>query len=943
MELAPTGRFRLSAAIQPMKIPSAFVVYSLIGASLGPGQEIITTVAGGRYVFPLSASGGPAISAPISDIRGVAVDSAGNVYASDASDSLVFKISPKGILTIVAGNGTTGFSGDGGPASLATLAGPSGLAVDAEGNLFIADSQNDRVRKVGKDGTISTVAGGADSSYTPSRGNEGPAKSAHLSGPVSVAVDPKGNLYIAEQGFHEVRVVDTTGIIHAFAGGQGIGFFGDGGPAIDALLFGPQGVAVDPKTGNVFIADTLNDRVRMVTPDGIINTVAGTGSQGYSGDGGPAPAANIASPAGLSVDSVGNVYFGVTGVDDSLNHMRKFTPGGAISSVGQGQGGSVVAADGSGDLFFGQDPYVREIDSNGNVLTIAGSGMAEYYGDGGPATLARLAEPQGVALDKSGSLYISDSFNDRIRKVAPDGTISTVAGSAQRGFAGDGGLGIDAQLFIPMGLAVDASGNLYIVDEGNHAIRKLTPDGIITTVAGTGQPGFTGEGGLAIQAQLNHPVGVAVDAGGTLYIADAWNFRVRAVAPDGTIRTVAGTGSTGFSGDGGPAKDAMLAGPSGVALDAAGNLYIVDSVVLEGISYSNQRIRKVDPKGVISTIVGTGWAGYTGDGGLAIDAELCFPQAIALDLAGNIYIMDAGNGALRMIDTAGVIRTIATGNMASGDYLKAGGGVAADAAGNAFFSEFLGNDVKEATPSFVPYLVTPAAYNAATLAAPGPGGLAPGSLVSLFGFNLASGTATAGSGSLPTTLLDTSVKIGGLAAPLLYVSANQVNLQIPLEARPGQTTLEVSRPSAGTVQTAVTLDSASPGIFRIREVALNQGAILTQDGDLAAYGAAPGLAARPANPGKYVSIYCTGLGDVTNRPAPGAPGLGGPPYSETLATPVVTIGGHQATVTFSGLTPNYAGLYQVNVQVPMDAAQDCCALVTISVGNASDTATMGVQ
>ena len=582
----------------------------------------------------------------------------------------------------------------------------------------------------------------------------------------------------------------------------------------------------------------------------------------------------------------------------------------------------------------------------GKVLTIAGSGSANYFGDGGPSLRAQISQPQGVAFDKSANLYISDGGNNLIRKVAPNGIITTVAGTAEIGFAGDGGLGTAAQLNSPKGLAIDSSGNLYIADQGNHAIRKLSPGGIITTVAGTGQAGYSGEGGPAKLAQLNHPVGIAVDANGTLYIADAWNFRVRAVGPDGNIRAIAGTGVTGFSGDGGLAKDAMLAGPSGVAVDSAGNLFITDSVVLEGIDYSNQRIRKVDSKGVISTIAGIGYPGYSGDGGLAISARLCYPEAIALDSSGNVYILDAGNQALRMIDTAGIIKTIALGNMGSGDYLKAGGGVVVDASGNMFFSEFLGNDVKKVTPSFVPFLVSPAAYNAATLEPPDWGGLAPGSLVSLVGFNLASGVTSAGTGSLPTTLLDTSVKIAGLAAPLLYVSPTQVNLQIPFEAPGENVTVELSRPSAGTVSAVVPLGSVSPGIFRLDSyrAILNQGAILTQDGKLAAAGSSvPGLAYRLAKPGEYVSIYCTGLGDVTNRPPSGAPARAGPPYSETLETPVVTIEGLRTTVSFSGLAPNLVGVYQVNVQVPEEATPDGLAPVTISIGGSSDTVTMGIQ
>ena len=324
-----------------------------------------------------------------------------------------------------------------------------------------------------------------------------------------------------------------------------MGFSGDGGPATAARLnMSLGGVALD-SAGNLYIADLLNERIRKVSPVGTISTYAGNGGYGFWGDGGPATAAQLSLPHGVALDSAGNLY-----IADSNNHrIRKVTPGGTIS-------------------------------------TYAGTGTEGFSGDGGPATAAHLDRPDGVALDSAGNLYIADLGNSRIRKVTPGGTISTYAGNGGYGFWGDGGPATAAQLR-PRGMALDPAGNLYIADFGNSRVRKVTPGGTISTYAGTGTPGFAGDGGPATAAQLSFPQGVALDSAGNLYIADSNNNRIRKVTPGGTISTYAGTGLQGFSGDGGPAIDAQLWFPVGVALDSAGNLYIADQ--------ENQRIRKVTP------------------------------------------------------------------------------------------------------------------------------------------------------------------------------------------------------------------------------------------------------------------------------------------------------------------------------------------------------------
>ena len=338
------------------------------------------------------------------------------------------------------------------------------------------------------------------------------------------------------------------GTITTVAGtGEG-SFGGDGGPAVRSQLREPRGVAVDG-AGNLYIADSQNNRIRKVDSTGTITTVAGTGAFGFSGDGGPASEAQLYSPHSVTVDGAGNLY-----IADSGNHR------------------------------------IRKVDSRGTITTVAGTGFGFSSGDGGPAVEARLSYPEGVALDGAGNLYIADSGNSRIRKVDSRGTITTIAGTGERGFSGDGGPAVRSQLYFPSGVAVDGAGNLYIGDLYNNRIRKVDSRGTITTIAGTGESGFSGDGGPAIAAQFNSPTGVALDGAGNLYIGDLYNHRIRKVDSRGTITTIAGKGvPPSFSGDGGPATEAHLYAPWGVAVDGAGNLYIADT--------SNNRIRKLIPGG----------------------------------------------------------------------------------------------------------------------------------------------------------------------------------------------------------------------------------------------------------------------------------------------------------------------------------------------------------
>ena len=330
-----------------------------------------------------------------------------------------------------------------------------------------------------------------------------------------------------------LTVVSPTSGIYTVAGTGAYGFSGDGGPATSAQLNSPSGVTVD-RTGNLFIADRGNHRIRKVSPEGVIVTVAGFANSGYSGDGGPATSARLSYPSGVAVDASGNLYIADTG-----SH------------------------------------HVRKVSAAGIITTVAGQGEEGYSGDGGPASSAQLRSPSGVAVDQSGNLFIADYGNDRIRKISIDGVITTIAGNGTSGYSGDGGPATGAQLSGPRRVALDASGNLYVADLGNNCIRKISPGGTITTVAGSGTSGYSGDGGPATSAKLNGPVSLTIDASGALFISDYSNFRIRKVSREGVITTVAGVGTYGSSGDGGPATSAQLA-PGGLVVDSLGNLYVAD-------------------------------------------------------------------------------------------------------------------------------------------------------------------------------------------------------------------------------------------------------------------------------------------------------------------------------------------------------------------------------
>ena len=824
-------------------------------------------------------------------------------------------------MALVAGNGTPGFSGDNGLATNAQLNYPNGVALDAAGDLYIADSGNHRVRKV-SNGVISTVAGGGSV-----LGDNGPATAAQLYYPTGVAVDTAGNLYIADSVHYRIRKV-SDGVIATVAGNGEYGYSGDNGPATSAQLATPTGVAVDTAS-NLYIADAYNNRIRKVS-SGVIATVAGTATQGYSGDNGPASSAQLNNPTGVAVDAAGSLYI----ADSNNNRVRRVT-GGLIATVAGG--GNVlgdngpatsaqlsdpygVAVDASGNLYIGDNANgrVRKV-ANGVITTVAGGIL---LGNNSPAVGSQMIHPLGVAVDSAGNLYIADSDNNLVRKVAK-GVMTTVAGNGTSGFSGDNGPATNAQLDLPQAVAVDSAGNLYIADGGNARVRKVS-GGVITTVAGGGLSCCTlGDNGPATSANLT-PQGVAVDSAGNLYIADSLNNRIRMVS-NGLITTVAGSGDNSFGGDGGPATSirAGLYNPEGVAVDAAGDLYIADTF--------NNEIRKVS-NGIITTVAGRLTFGVGCGNGSATSAALFYPQAVAVDAAGNLYIADTDDNCIRKV-SGGTITTLAgTGTQGfSGDNAPSilaqvdnPEGVAVDAAGNVYIADSYSDRVRILTPG------TPLGITA--------GGIVPndstvsviqsGSWISIFGTNLASKTSL-WNGDFPQSLEGTSVTIDNKSAYMWYVSPQQINLQVPDDATTGTVEVAVTTAS-GTAYSTVTLATYAPSFSLLGDGIHVAGEIATPDGS-GAYGGGTydlvgpsntfSYSTRPVKAGETLVLYGVGFGPTTPTVQAGQPYSGA---ARTNSPVTVTIGGVSASVSFAGVTE--AGLYQLNLTVPANTGSGDQAL-----------------
>ena len=512
-----------------------FLLGLLSGLRPCPGQVSYTiqTVAGSSLV----GDGASALNAQLSDAEGLGLDRQGNVYIADPANHRIRVVNRAGVIQTVAGIGFPGFSGDGGPAAQAQLNAPYSVAADAAGNVYIADLGNNRVRRVAPDGSISTIAGTGQAG---SSGDGGPALAAQLNAPRNLAVDGGGNLYISEFNGHRVRIVGADGAIHTFAGTGMSGALGSSGPAISGQLSYPAAIAFD-FTGTMYIADSGNSRILMVS-NGSMTTV-------------PLPGYTLSLPTGVASDGVGGIYIADSG---NKRILHRTGPGSIFAAAANLDSARDVAVDASSNLYIADAHRVRSISGSGIASVFAGDGTFGFRGDGGPATAAVLSGPSGVSLDANGNLYIADEQNHRVRVVSSFGMISTAAGTGLPGGPVDGLPAAYASLDAPAGVLVDPAGTLWIGEFFGNRVVKLFPGGMVQTVAGNGTPGYNGDSRTAASAELMSPGQTAVDTAGNLYIADMGNNRIRMVAPSGMISTFAGTGAPGYSGDGAQSRQAQL-------------------------------------------------------------------------------------------------------------------------------------------------------------------------------------------------------------------------------------------------------------------------------------------------------------------------------------------------------------------------------------------------
>ncbi len=887
----------------------------------------INTIAG-RGVTGFSGDNGPATSAEI-DPLAVAVDNKGNLYISDGSNYRIRKVDSMGTITTIAGTGVFGYVGDSGSALKALIGLVTGLAVDSAGNLYLADFSEAVVRKIDTTGIITSFAGVGYGLGT--IGDGMPAASTLLI-PYGVAFDGSGNIFLTDDYLSQVDRVDlSTGLIYTVAGNGNWGFSGDNGVATAAELYAPAGLTV--AGSQIYIADLANTRVRKVA-NNIITTIAGTSN----GDGRPATSAFLNFPEGLAIDTAGDIAV----ADTSNYEVRHFKPGGNISGFGEVQGQPFgMTVDPAGNFYVSDsEPLVLEIGTDGTTSTIAGNSKSGFSGDGGSAQSASLNKPMGLAVDPANNVYIADNGNHRVRKVDSSGMIHTIAGNGKLLYSGDKGLALSAGMD-PYDLALDKAGDLFVVDHTNSRIRKITPDGNIITVAGTGTPGYSGDGGPATAARLNFPTGIAIDGSGNLYIADEGNAVVRRVTSNGLITTIAGNGTTApSSGDGGLATAAQL-DPWSVAVNSAGNVYVTDSF--------NNRIRVLTPFTMkAATFVKVSGDGQSGTVGTTLPAPITLriTDASGAGVPGVVVIFSVSPANAASVNPSPAITlndgtvsaTVTLGNVA--------GPITIQAQATGVVGLPLLSFSATAVPSNAPGIST-GGITSAGLSTPPVQNLAPNAIVSIFGSNFAPagtarevGAADLVGGKIPSNLAGVCVEFGGQRAPIFDVFPGQLNIQVP-SLMPGDTTVQVitncDTPDAvASSPIDATVQAAAPEFFYFAHNANGHNPIAAVNAVTGAYVGAPGLIAGatfvPAQPGDVLTLYATGFGATNPSFGPGElPGKA----AQVTAPFTISFGGvtlDPSDILYVGVTQD-AGLYQVNLKVPGNVPDGDQPLV-IAIGGA---------
>jgi hypothetical protein len=597
-------------------------------------------------------------------IHGVAVDAGGNVYVADTPDQTIRKVTSSGVVTTVAGVAGAVGSADGSTAA-ARFGNPRDVAFDGAGNLYVADNGNHTIRRITPAGVVTTVAGTAGSAGS----LDGTGGAARFRFPAGIATDRTGNVYVADTGNSTIRKVTPLGVVTTIAGTAGTDGSQDGTGSA-ASFHNPSGLATDT-AGNIYVADTGNSTIRKVTPAGAVTTLAGLAGMPGRTDG-TASAARFYFPEGVATDPTGNVYV----ADTANSTIRKIDPAAVVTTLAGAVAGST---DGTGTAASFNLPYSVGVDASSGTIFVADTGNAELRkltaaavvttvagkrqsrgSQDGNGAAASFSYPMGIAADAAGIIYVADYANQTIRRVTIAGDVTTLAGSATIGGYADGLAGA-ARFSYPTAVATDAGGNVYVVDAGNLVVRKITPTGLTATLAGmAGVPGYTDGTGSAARFyfDFNGWPSIALDGAGNAFVTD--NTTIRRISPTGDVTTFAGAPGPGGStdGTGNAARFSLRVG--GIAVDPAGVLYVADT--------ANYTIRRVTPTGVVTTLAGTAGKQGTTDGTGAA-ARFNNPIGVAVDRLGTIYVADGDPGygtnhVIRRITSAGVVTTI-IGTLAS--------------------------------------------------------------------------------------------------------------------------------------------------------------------------------------------------------------------------------------------------------------------------------------
>ena len=655
----------------PGTFPAAFAIALFFGLALlrpAAAQDYSFTTFAGE--IGNDSRDGAGTAARFVRPIGIAVDAGGTLYVADAGSHAIRKISPSGVVTTFAGLAGRRGRADG-TGSAARFNEPEGVAVDGSGNVYVADTGNNTIRKISPGGVVTTLAG------SPGYGGstDGTGGAARFSSPYDVAVDATGTVYVADTYNNMIRRITAFGVVTTVA----------------ANLDYPRGVAVDG-SGNLFVADPYNYLIRKITPSGAVSTYPNLDTYFDIRD--------------VAVDASGNVFVG-GGAESWDLRVHKVTPGGVVTPLaGSGNPGNAdgagstaefggqlgVAVDASGNVFVADsaNQTIRKITAGGIVTTLAGA--RDNGSNDGVGSAARFQSPNGVAVDAGGNLFVADTYNATIRKVTPAGLVTTVAGAPDQGGSADGA-GSAARFSYPHGVAVDASGTVYLADT-NHTIRKISPDGAVTTLAGLADSAGSadGPGGTA---RFNHPIGVAVDAGGNVFVADTDNGTIRKITPAGVVTTFAGAPGQRGSADG-AGSVARFNYPTGLAVDASGTLFVADLYA--------HTIRKITPDGVVTTLAGLNQSGSADGTGSA--ARFNNQRAVAVDAGGNVFVADTDNHTIRRIGANGFVSTVAGSVGRRGNANGAGSaarfhnplGLAVDASGSLFVVESGSNAIRKGVP-----------------------------------------------------------------------------------------------------------------------------------------------------------------------------------------------------------------------------------------------------